>query len=95
METTKDGPEATMKTLISQGMSEVAYQALVNSETRIGDSESKDYKIEYDFMCLQNNNATGMIQQICHNLLCIMDIAKSFGHFLFFSDSKCGAADCR
>ncbi|XP_046842360.1 transient receptor potential cation channel subfamily A member 1-like [Xenia sp. Carnegie-2017] len=57
METTKHGPEATMKKLISQGMSEVAYQALVNSETHTGDPESKNYEIKYDFMCLQKNNA--------------------------------------
>ena len=61
MEKTIDGPEGTMKNLISKNISEVAYRALCNSVKSIGDSESPNYTVEYDFLCLQNS-ATGMLQ---------------------------------
>ncbi|XP_046848111.1 LOW QUALITY PROTEIN: transient receptor potential cation channel subfamily A member 1-like [Xenia sp. Carnegie-2017] len=55
MNETRNGPEGTMAKLVSKNMSEVAYQALCNSRKSTGHPESVDYKVEYDFMCLQND----------------------------------------
>ena len=55
MVSAKNGTEGTMSKLVSK-MPEVAHRALCNSMTPFIHPESKEHRVLYDFMCLQNQS---------------------------------------